>query len=215
MCPASGDRPGADEPDQHVAAARHRQPRRQTGPRPPRQRERDIGEHFGQRRGAAGERRGQPVDLLGERGLPAARVDALKAAYVHDDLHRALAEREIGELALVAGVNPGRATLAARARRIAGLPAHAKHHQIAALLDAVHRGSSELRQNASMPCDAHAGHPGRPLPTFHVRHAGQRTSRDSQSGGEEHLNSGEVEVRPSVPVPFEPLDARDVALNGA
>jgi hypothetical protein len=65
---------------------------------------------------------------------------------VDGDPHPACAEREIGELALVAGVNPGRATSAARARRIACLGPHAKRHQISALLDAVHRDGSELRQ---------------------------------------------------------------------
>jgi hypothetical protein len=87
-----------------------------------------------------------PGDLLRERGLPAERAGALKAADVDGDPHPACAEREIGELALVPGVNPGRATPAARARRIACLGSHAKRHQISALLDAVHRDSSELRQ---------------------------------------------------------------------
>jgi len=65
---------------------------------------------------------------------------------VHDDLHPAPAEREIGELALVAGVNPGRAAPAARARRVACLRPHPERHQISALLDVVHRDGSELRQ---------------------------------------------------------------------
>ena len=33
-------------------------------------------------------------------------------------------------------------------------------------------------KSASMACDVHAGHPGRPLPILHVRHADQHTSRD-------------------------------------
>jgi len=65
---------------------------------------------------------------------------------VHDNPHPAPAERQIGELALVAGVNPGRATPAARARRIACPGPHAKCHQVAALLDAVYRCCRELRQ---------------------------------------------------------------------
>ena len=144
--PGPGDRLGADEPDQHVAAARHRQLRRQARPRPPCQRERDLGERAGQRRGATGERRGQPRDLLGERGLRAARAGALEPAHVHDDPHPAPAEREIGELALVAGVNPGRATSAARARRVACPRPDPERHQVPVLLDAVHRGRRELRQ---------------------------------------------------------------------
>ena len=95
-----------------------------------RQRERDISQRAGQRRGAAGERRGQPQDLLGERGLPATQVAALEAAHAHDDLHLPRAEREIGEPTLVAGVDPGRATPAARARRIAGLRPDPERHQI-------------------------------------------------------------------------------------
>jgi len=144
--PGPGDRLGADEPDQHVAAARHRQLRRQAGPRPPRQRERDIGERFGQRRGAPGERRGQPRDLLGKRGLRAPGVDALEPADLHDHQRPAAAGRKAGELTLVAGVNPGRAPAASRARRIARLPPDPERHQIPAVLDAIHRGGSELRQ---------------------------------------------------------------------
>ena len=33
-------------------------------------------------------------------------------------------------------------------------------------------------ESASMACDVHVGHPGRPLPTLHVRHAGHHRSRD-------------------------------------
>jgi len=65
---------------------------------------------------------------------------------VHDDLHLPRTEREIGELALVPGVNPGRATPAARARRVACLRPDPEHHQVPGLLDAVHRSRRELRQ---------------------------------------------------------------------
>jgi hypothetical protein len=65
---------------------------------------------------------------------------------VHDDPYRAPAEREIGELALVAGVNPGRAMSAGRARSVAGLRPDPERHQIHVLLDAVHRSRGELRQ---------------------------------------------------------------------
>jgi hypothetical protein len=140
------DRLGADEPDQDVSAARHRKLRRQAGSRTSRQGERDIGERASQRRGPAGERRGQPRNLLGERGLPAARVAALEAAYAHDDLHLAAAEREIGELALLAGVNSGRVMPAARALPVAGLRPDAERHPAVALLDAVHHGCGQLWQ---------------------------------------------------------------------
>jgi hypothetical protein len=65
---------------------------------------------------------------------------------VHDDSHPVPAEREIGKLALVASVNPGRATPAARARRIACPGPHPKRHQVPGLLDAIHHDSRELRQ---------------------------------------------------------------------
>jgi len=145
--PGPRDRLGTDEP----VSARSRQhgiasfPARRDPGRPA-PRERDLGQRAGQRRGAAGERRGQPRDLLGERGLRAARAGALEPAHVHDNPHPAPAEREIGELALVAGVNPGRATPAARARRIA-CPARTRNvTRSPPCLDAVDRCRRELRQ---------------------------------------------------------------------
>ena len=74
------------------------------------------------------------------------RQARLKAAHVHDDLHLPRAEREIGELALVPGMNPGRATPAARAGRVACLRPDPERHQIPGLLDAVDRSRRELRQ---------------------------------------------------------------------
>jgi hypothetical protein len=65
---------------------------------------------------------------------------------MHDDLHLAPAEREIGELALVAGVNPRRAKPAGRALPVAGLRPDPERHQALALLDAVHHGRGQLRQ---------------------------------------------------------------------
>jgi hypothetical protein len=65
---------------------------------------------------------------------------------VRDGLHLATAERKVGELALVTGVNPGRAPAASWARRVARLRPDPKRDEIPDLLDAVHHGSCELRQ---------------------------------------------------------------------
>jgi len=49
---------------------------------------------LGQWRGTAGERRGQPRDLLGERGLPAPWADALEPADLGDHPRPSAAERK-------------------------------------------------------------------------------------------------------------------------
>jgi hypothetical protein len=85
-----------DEPDQHVTAARHGKLRREPRPGSAGQRERDLDQRLRQWRDAAGERRGQPRDLLGERGLPAPGADALEPADVRDHLHPTAAERKVG-----------------------------------------------------------------------------------------------------------------------
>jgi hypothetical protein len=65
---------------------------------------------------------------------------------MRDHPHSPAAERKAGELTLVAGMNPGRAPAAPRARRIARLRPDPERHQVSAQLDAIDRGSSELRQ---------------------------------------------------------------------
>jgi hypothetical protein len=137
---------GADEADQHVAAARHGRLHREPGPGPAGQRERDLGQRLGQRRGAAGERRGQPRNLLGERGLPAPGVEALEPADARDHQCPAAADRKVGELTLIAGVDPGRAPAAPRARRVGCLRPDPERHPFPVQLDAVDHGRSELRQ---------------------------------------------------------------------
>jgi hypothetical protein len=142
----AGHRLGADKADEHVAAARHGELRRQPRPGPAGPRERDLDLRLGQRWGAAGERPGQPRDLLGERRLPAPGVNALESADVRDHPHPAAAERKVGQLALIAGVNAGRAPAAARARRVASLRPDPERHQVRGQFDAVHPGRSELGQ---------------------------------------------------------------------
>jgi hypothetical protein len=87
-----------------------------------------------------------PRDLLREGGLRAPGADALEPADMRDHPHSPAAERKAGELTLVAGMNPGRAPAAPRARRIARLRPDPERHQVSAQLDAIDRGSSELRQ---------------------------------------------------------------------
>jgi hypothetical protein len=144
--PGHGDRLGADEPDQHVTAGRHAEPRREPGPGPPGQRERDPDQCPGQRRGPAGERRGQSRYLLGERRLPAPGASALEPADLRDHQDPPAAERKVGELTLVAGVNPRRAPAAPGARHVARPRPDPERHHVPAQLDAVYDRGSELRQ---------------------------------------------------------------------
>jgi hypothetical protein len=145
--PAGGrQRLGADEPDQHVTAGRHGKLRREPRPGTARQRERDLDQRLGQLRSAAGERRGQPRDLLRERGLRAPAVKALEPADVRDHQRPPAGKRKAGQLTLVAGVNPRRSPAASRALRAACPRPDPERHQVPAQLDAVYYGCRELRQ---------------------------------------------------------------------
>jgi hypothetical protein len=73
-------------------------------------------------------------------------ADAFEPADVRDHPQPAGADRKVGQFPLIAGVNPGRAPAAPRARRVARTSPDPERHQVSAQLDAVHRGSSELRQ---------------------------------------------------------------------
>jgi hypothetical protein len=103
--PCFGQRPGADQPDQHITTARHAEFRRDAGAGPPGQRERDLGQRRSQRRSTPGERGGQARDLLGERRLRTAGVDAFEPAHPDHDLGAAPADRQIGKATQVAGMD--------------------------------------------------------------------------------------------------------------
>jgi hypothetical protein len=91
-------------------------------------------------------RRGQSRYLLGERRLPAPGASALEPADLRDHQDPPAAERKVGELTLVAGVNPRRAPAAPGARHVARPRPDPERHHVPAQLDAVYDRGSELRQ---------------------------------------------------------------------
>jgi hypothetical protein len=87
------------------------------GPGPPGQRQADRGQHPGQRRRPPGPRRGQALELLGERDRLAAGVAAEEPAHPEPERHRVPADRRVGKPAQVPAVHPFRELAASPAVR--------------------------------------------------------------------------------------------------
>ena len=129
-------------------------------------------------RSAAGERRGQPLGLLGEHGQRALRAGALEPA---DERSPAPCGRRAGGQRAGAGSGrepsmsacgmPGtpQALNFVRTRNVTSSPSRSTPSTVTA---------AKCGRRSSMSCDVHAGHHDRTIPRLHARHASQRRSRD-------------------------------------
>lgn len=109
------------QPQQRHPRHHDRHPSSQPGTGPTSQRHRNRLQHPEQTSRAAPSATGQAVELLGERPTRTANAWAEESAHRKNNRDRATTDRTIGHPALIAAVDPGRHSLAVRARRI-GLP---------------------------------------------------------------------------------------------
>jgi hypothetical protein len=131
---------------QRVTADPHTQRGCQSRTRATGQGDRDRGQGRPHGRTVSGVRRGQPVDLLGERGPRALGHPTGKPAHLQPDHHRIAARGEIGETSLVAAVHPLRRGTAVRAYgHLPGSP-HLENYLVSGSLHVLHHDTRQVRQ---------------------------------------------------------------------